>query len=41
MLQDNDEAEFAIKALNRELAGLDLAPACATDVLRGRGMLCF
>ena len=39
-LQDNDEAEFAIKALNWELAVLDSAPACATDVLRGHGMLC-
>lgn len=41
MLQDNDEAEFVIKALNWELAGLDSAPACATDVLRGHGVLCF
>lgn len=40
MLQDNDEAEFVIKALNWELAVLDSAPACATDVLRGHGMLC-
>lgn len=37
MLQGNDEAEFVIKTLNWELAGLDSAPACATDVLCGRG----
>lgn len=41
MLQDNKEAEFVIKALNWELAGLDSSPACVTDVLRGHGMLGF